>query len=68
MCAAKQSLPENGVKVHRLRVVIDPDGSPNEVEGVGNPAAVCGPDGSLYFLPRLAVCGNYSRLGVTRVG
>jgi hypothetical protein len=41
-------------------------GSPHEIEGVLNPAAVRGPDGELYLFPRLVAKGNYSRIGIAR--
>jgi hypothetical protein len=38
-----------------------------EAEGALNPAAVRGPDGQLYLLPRVVARGNYSRIGIARV-
>jgi predicted GH43/DUF377 family glycosyl hydrolase len=43
-------------------------GNPLETEGVLNPAAVRGPDGDLYLFPRLVAQGNYSRIGIAKVG
>lgn len=55
-------------KMHRLGLVMEPEpGNPMEVEGVLNPAAARGPDGSLYLFPRLVGKGNYSRIGIARV-
>ena len=54
--------------LQRLGIVMESEaGNPFEVEGVLNPAAVRGPDGSLYLFPRLVARGNYSRIGVARV-
>jgi predicted GH43/DUF377 family glycosyl hydrolase len=58
----------SGFKLNRLGIVMEPEsGNPNEIEGTLNPAAVRGPDGELYLLPRLVAKGNYSRIGVARV-
>jgi predicted GH43/DUF377 family glycosyl hydrolase len=47
---------------------MSPDpGDAREVEGVLNPAAARGPDGSLYLFPRMVGPGNYSRIGIARV-
>ena len=55
-------------KLRRLGIVMEPEpGNPQEVEGVLNPAAIRGPDGELYLLPRLVAKGNYSRIGIARV-
>ena len=55
-------------KLHRLGTIMEPQpGNPQEVEGVLNPAATRGPDGSLYLFPRLVAKGNYSRIGIARV-
>lgn len=55
-------------KLRRMGVVMESEpGSPQEVEGVLNPAAVRGPDGELYLFPRLVARGNYSRIGIARV-
>jgi predicted GH43/DUF377 family glycosyl hydrolase len=57
-----------GLQLKRLGVVMTPEpGNPNEVEGVLNPGAARGPDGSLYLFPRLVAKGNYSRIGIARV-
>jgi predicted GH43/DUF377 family glycosyl hydrolase len=57
-----------GFKLQRLGMVMEPEpGNPQEIEGVLNPAAVRGPDGQLYLLPRLVAKGNYSRIGIARV-
>jgi predicted GH43/DUF377 family glycosyl hydrolase len=55
-------------KLHRIGMLMEPEpGNPNEVEGILNPAAARGPDGSLYLFPRLVAKGNYSRIGIARV-
>jgi predicted GH43/DUF377 family glycosyl hydrolase len=47
---------------------MEPDlADPREAGGVLNPAAMRGPDGELYLLPRLVGAGNYSRIGLARV-
>lgn len=51
-----------------LGLVVEPDpDNPHEAEGILNPAAARGPDGSLYLFPRLVGKGNYSRVGILRV-
>jgi beta-1,2-mannobiose phosphorylase / 1,2-beta-oligomannan phosphorylase len=58
----------SGLTLRRLGLVMEPEpGNPQEIEGVLNPAAVCGPDGHLYLFPRLVARGNYSRIGIARV-
>ncbi len=52
--------------VTRLGVVLAPDGSPNEVEGVLNPASTRTRDGSLLLYPRVVGSGNTSRVGLAR--
>ncbi|MDE3077554.1 MAG: glycosidase, partial [Chloroflexota bacterium] len=41
---------------------------PLEAGGVLNPASARAPDGQLYLFPRLVADGNYSRIGIARVG
>jgi hypothetical protein len=58
----------SGFKLRRLGFMMEPEaGNPQEIEGVLNPAAARGPDGKLYFFPRLVAKGNYSRIGIARV-
>ncbi len=58
----------SGFTLRRLGMVMEPEpGTPQEVEGVLNPAAARGPDGGLYLFPRLVAKGNYSRIGIARV-
>ena len=49
--------------VERLGVVISPDGDPNEVEGVLNPASARDRSGGLLLYPRMVEKGNISRVG-----
>jgi D-xylulose 5-phosphate/D-fructose 6-phosphate phosphoketolase len=59
----------SGFKLQPLGMLMEPDpGNPQEVEGVLNPAAARCPDGELYLFPRLVARGNYSRIGIARVG
>lgn len=52
--------------VERLGPVLVPDGDPNELEGVLNPASARTRDGGLLLYPRAVAKGNISR--VERVG
>jgi predicted GH43/DUF377 family glycosyl hydrolase len=52
--------------VSRLGVVLTPDGSPSEAEGVLNPASARLRDGSLLLYPRVVASGNLSRVGIAR--
>jgi predicted GH43/DUF377 family glycosyl hydrolase len=52
--------------ITRLGVVLSPDGSPQEVEGVLNPASAIDRDGSLLLYPRAVAEGNVSRIGLAR--
>ena len=52
--------------VKRLGVVMEPDGSPLEVEGVLNPALTRGRRGELLMYPRVVARGNTSRVGLSR--
>lgn len=59
---------EVGYRLTRLGVIMSPEsGNPDEVEGVLNPAAGRGPDGTPYLLPRLVAAGNVSRVGIARL-
>ena len=55
------------IAFERLGVALAPDGSPQEAEGVLNPAAVRDRDGHLLLYPRLVAPGNISRVGLVRV-
>jgi predicted GH43/DUF377 family glycosyl hydrolase len=52
--------------VIRLGVVVTPDGSPDEAEGVLNPASARMRDGTLLLYPRVVGAGNVSRVGIAR--
>ena len=47
----------------RLGVVLSPDGDPNEIEGVLNPASARDRSGQLLLYPRTVQKGNISRVG-----
>ena len=53
-------------EVKRLGIVMEPDGSPLEVEGVLNPATTRGRKGELLMYPRVVARGNTSRVGLSR--
>ncbi|HEY0394540.1 MAG TPA: hypothetical protein VGD01_08580 [Candidatus Elarobacter sp.] len=48
--------------ITRLGVVLSPDGSANESEGVLNPAGATARDGALLLYPRAVAAGNVSRI------
>jgi predicted GH43/DUF377 family glycosyl hydrolase len=52
--------------VTRLGVVLAPNGSPDEADGVLNPASARGRDGALLLYPRVVGRGNVSRIGIAR--
>lgn len=52
--------------ITRLGVVLSPDGSPQEVEGVLNPASATARDGTFLLYPRDVAAGNVSRVGLCR--
>lgn len=52
--------------VKRLGIVLEPNGSPLEVEGVLNPATTRGRNNELLMYPRVVARGNTSRIGLTR--
>jgi predicted GH43/DUF377 family glycosyl hydrolase len=52
--------------ITREGIVLSPDGSPNEVEGVLNPASATARDGTLLLYPRAVAEGNISRVGLAR--
>jgi len=54
-------------KVERLGLVLAPDGSPNEIEGVLNPACARTREGELLLYPRVVAAGNVSRVGRVRM-
>ncbi|MBV8581371.1 MAG: glycosidase [Candidatus Eremiobacteraeota bacterium] len=60
------ALSNFGGTVDRLGIVLRPDGSPQEVEGVLNPASAVARDGTLLIYPRAVAEGNVSRVGICR--
>jgi beta-1,2-mannobiose phosphorylase / 1,2-beta-oligomannan phosphorylase len=58
----------NPFRLQRLGILMQPQiGNALEAEGVLNPAAVRGPDGTLFLFPRLVARGNFSRIGLAHV-
>jgi predicted GH43/DUF377 family glycosyl hydrolase len=53
-------------EITRMGIVLAPDGSPLEREGVLNPASATARDGTLLLYPRLVAEGNVSRVGICR--
>lgn len=58
--------PELDVRVQRLGLVLEPDGSPPTAGGVLNPAAARTPRGELLLYPRCVANKNVSRVGTVR--
>ena len=52
--------------ITRKGIVLSPDGSPQEVEGVLNPASALARDGTLLLYPRAVAEGNVSRVETCR--
>ena len=52
------------VRVNRLGVVLEPEGSPVDAEGILNPATARTRDGKLLLYPRMVAAGNCSRIGI----
>jgi predicted GH43/DUF377 family glycosyl hydrolase len=52
--------------VRRLGTVLEPDGDPQEAEGVLNPACARARSGELLLYPRCVAEGNVSRVGLFR--
>jgi predicted GH43/DUF377 family glycosyl hydrolase len=52
--------------IARLGIVLSPDGSPQEAEGVLNPASALARDGTFLLYPRCVAAGNVSRVGLCR--
>lgn len=52
--------------IARMGIVLSPDGSLQEVEGVLNPASATARDGTLLLYPRDVAAGNISRVGLCR--
>jgi predicted GH43/DUF377 family glycosyl hydrolase len=67
-CVSMEVPSMSSWRMRRLGVIMEPDlADPREGEGVLNPAAVRGPNGQLFLLPRLVAAGNFSRIGLARV-
>jgi predicted GH43/DUF377 family glycosyl hydrolase len=60
------ALARFGGEITRLGIVLEPDGSPFEREGVLNPASATTRDGTLLLYPRDVAEGNVSRVGLCR--
>jgi predicted GH43/DUF377 family glycosyl hydrolase len=63
---AVDTLERFDATVERLGVVLSPDDSPAEVEGVLNPASAVTRDGTLLLYPRAVAAGNISRVEICR--
>ena len=59
-------LPRFDGTITRLGVVLSPDGSPAEVEGVLNPGGALARDGTWLLYPRAVAQGNVSRVELCR--
>ena len=57
-----ESLVQLDVAIERLGLVLAPDGSPAETEGILNPACARTRDGELLLYPRAVASGNISRV------
>ena len=63
---AVDTLERFDATIERLGVVVSPDGSPDEIEGVLNPAGAVARDGTLLLYPRAVAAGNVSRIELCR--
>ncbi len=54
------------VRIERLGLVLEPDGSPQEAGGILNPAGARAPGGEWLLYPRCVAEGNISRVGTVR--
>jgi predicted GH43/DUF377 family glycosyl hydrolase len=61
-----RSLARFDASVQRMGIVLEPDGDPDEAEGVLNPACVRARAGELLLYPRCVAAGNVSRVGLAR--
>ncbi len=66
MIAPKLPARRFEVTCRRLGVVLAPDGSANEIEGVLNPGVARDRQGRLLLYPRMVAAGNVSRIGLAR--
>ena len=60
------ALPRLDATIARLGIVLSPNGTPEEIEGVLNPASAIARDGTLLLYPRCVAAGNVSRVGLCR--
>jgi predicted GH43/DUF377 family glycosyl hydrolase len=56
------------VSCHRLGVIMQPDGTDSQREGVLNPGVARDRQHNLLLFPRLVAAGNVSTIGLVRVG
>jgi predicted GH43/DUF377 family glycosyl hydrolase len=68
MISASLRAGKLAVQHHRMGVVMEPDGSANEVEGVLNPGVTRDREKKLLLFPRIVASGNVSRIGLARLG
>ena len=66
MIPSLESLARFDGTIARLGIVLSPDGSPEEAEGVLNPAGATARDGTFLLYPRAVAAGNVSRVGACR--
>lgn len=59
-------IAEFNVQVERFGTVLEPNGTPSEIEGVLNPACARTRDNTLLLYPRDVAGGNISRIGLIR--
>jgi beta-1,2-mannobiose phosphorylase / 1,2-beta-oligomannan phosphorylase len=57
-----EPLTRFGGTITRKGIVLKPDGSPSEIEGVLNPASAIARDGTQLLYPRAVAAGNVSRI------
>jgi beta-1,2-mannobiose phosphorylase / 1,2-beta-oligomannan phosphorylase len=55
------------VTCRRMGIVMEPDGTANELEGVLNPGVTRDRRGHLLLFPRSVTAGNVSRIGIARL-
>ncbi|GAC1503070.1 MAG: glycosidase [Vulcanimicrobiaceae bacterium] len=63
---ALNAIADLDVRVERLGTILEPNGDPQEVEGVLNPACARTRDGKLLLYPRDVAKSNVSRVGCVR--
>jgi predicted GH43/DUF377 family glycosyl hydrolase len=66
MTPAVETLTRFDATITRLGIVLNPDGSPYEREGVLNPASATARDGTFMLYPRAVAEGNVSRVEMCR--